>query len=56
MIKYNLRTINRNPDLHKHEFVIYEDVAEAMQLQVKCAIDAGADESKLMEFFDVEKT
>jgi hypothetical protein len=56
MNKYKLRTINKKADLHKHDFVIYEDVLEALMLLVAHAIEAGADEGKMMEFFDREET
>jgi hypothetical protein len=56
MIKYKIKEINKKPDLHKHDFVVYEDVVEAVMLLVAHAIEVGADESKMMEFFDREET
>jgi hypothetical protein len=55
MIKYKIKEINKKADLHKHDFVVYEDVLEALMLLVAHAIEAGADEGKMMEFFDREK-
>ncbi len=53
MIKYTRKQINKTPDrFRKAEFVLYEDAHTMLQMVVKAAIDAGADESKLMEFFD----
>tara|TARA_R100000951_G_scaffold112182_1_gene112183 strand:+ start:5773 stop:5937 length:165 start_codon:yes stop_codon:yes gene_type:complete len=54
MIKYKRRTINQKADLHNKEFVVYEDMIEIMSLLAREAVKAGADESKLMEFFDNE--
>lgn len=55
MIKYTRKQINKNPDRFRNaEFVLYDDAHIILQMAVKAAIDAGADESKLMEFFEDE--
>ena len=56
MIKYKRRAINQKADLHDHEYITYEDALETMMSIVNYAVEVGADESKLMEFFDVEET
>ena len=54
MIKYTIRQINKNPDrFNNAEFVTTEDALAAMLELAKAAVDAGADKSKLMEFFDI---
>ena len=55
MIKYKRRTINQKADLHDKEFVVYEDMVELLGLIAEEAVKAGADESKLMEFFNDEE-
>ena len=55
MQKYKRRTINRKADLHDKEFVVYEDMIELMSLLAREAVKAGADESKMMEFFKDDK-
>ena len=55
MIKYNLKQINQNQDrFRKAEFVTTDDALAAMFELAKAAVNAGADESKLMEFFEDE--
>jgi len=53
MIKYTRKQINKDPDRFRQSyFVLYDDAHMLLQMIVKAAVDAGADESKLMEFFE----
>ena len=55
MNKYTRKQINKNPDRFRNaEFVLYEDAHYLLQAVTKAAVNAGADESKLMEFFEDE--
>ena len=54
MIKYTRKQINLKPVLHDKYFVVLEDIEAMLDMVVKAAVDAGADESKLMEFFSDE--
>lgn len=54
MKKYKRRTINQSAQLHDKEFVVYDDIIALVELLTKAAVNAGADESKLMEFFSNE--
>jgi len=54
MIKYKRRTINQKPELHDKEFVTVDDAQELMMKIAKAAVEAGADEDKLMEFLSDE--
>ena len=55
MIKYTRKQINLKPLLHGKEFVTVDDAHAALESLYKASIEAGADESKLMEFFSDEK-
>ena len=50
MNKYKRRTINQKAHLHDKEFVVYEDVEEVLIKLTEVAIEAGADEKKLLDF------
>lgn len=52
MKKYIRKYINQDALLHDKEFVIYEDVIELLDMISKAAVEAGADEGKLLEFFN----
>ena len=52
MIKYKRRSINQKPELHDKEFVVYDDIEEMLRMVITMAIKAGADEAKMMEFFN----
>ena len=52
MDKYTRKQINVKAQLHDKEFVTLEDVNALMITITKAAINAGADEDKLMEFFN----
>ena len=54
MIKYKRRSINQKAELHDKEFVVFDDIDTMLRMVVAAAIKAGADESKLMEFFSDE--
>ncbi len=50
MIKqYKLREINKSPQLHKEVFVLASDATQLLEQFIVAAIEAGADEDKLME-------
>jgi len=51
MNKYTRKQINKNASLHNKEFVAIDDVNEALMKVAKLAIECGADEAKMMEFF-----
>jgi len=55
MLKYTRKQINLKAHLHGKSFVLYKEVEEVMTMLVKAAIEAGADEDKLMEFFSDDK-
>ena len=55
MIKYKRRSINQKPELHDKEFIVYEEVKDMLDTVVAVAIKAGADEAKMMEFFNDDK-
>ena len=55
MNKYTRRTINQKAYLHDKEYVTVEDATEALMLLARAAVEAGADEDKMMEFFSDEK-
>ena len=55
MIKYKRRSINQKPELHDKEFVVYDDIEEMLRMVITMAIKAGADEDKMMEFFNDDK-
>lgn len=49
MIKqYKLRDINRNDTLHKEVFVLRDDCMEMLEKFVDAAVEAGADQEKMM--------
>jgi len=54
VIKYKRRSINQKPELHDKEFVVYEDIDTMLRMVIAMAIKAGADEAKMMEFFNNE--
>lgn len=51
MNKYNRKQINQKASLHDKEFVTVEDAQKALMMLASTAVDCGADESKLIEFF-----
>ena len=50
--KYNRKQIKADKYLRKQEFVLANEVANAMVQLIEAAIKAGADEDKLMEAID----
>lgn len=50
MNKYKRRTINQNALLHDKEFVTFEDLQRVMLKFASVALEAGADEDKILEF------
>ena len=54
MIKYKRRSINIKPELHDKEFVTVDDAEDLVRKVAEHAIKAGADEDKMMEFFNDE--
>lgn len=49
MKQLKLREINKNPNLHKEVFVLKSDCKEMLQQFYVAAIEAGADDKKMME-------
>jgi hypothetical protein len=47
--KYTRRNIIQKASLHDEKFVVYADVNELLVNFVNAAIDAGADENKMMK-------
>ena len=54
MIKYKRRTINIKPELHDKEFVTVDDAEDLVKQVAEHAVKSGADEAKMMEFFNDE--
>ena len=52
--KYTRRLINQKATLHDLEFVAYDDVERLLTDILNAAVEAGADEVRLMEVFDNE--
>jgi hypothetical protein len=50
--QYKLRDLNKNPILHNQVFVLRDDCIEMLQKFVVAAVEAGADQNKLMEIID----
>ena len=55
MIKYIRKEINKNAQLHDKEFVTIEDVEELLIQLLTKAVEAGADETEMMGFFNGDK-
>jgi len=51
MNKYTRKQINKNASLHDKEFITYDNAIEALEKLTEHAIECGADEDKMMEFF-----
>jgi hypothetical protein len=49
MIKYTRTKINKNFILHDQQFITVDDMTEALIALAQAAVDAGADEGKMME-------
>lgn len=56
MKKYTRKQINLKPDLHGKQFVTVEDAVNALVELGEAAVEAGADESKMMGVLNGEKT
>ena len=52
MNKYTRKQINKNASLHDKEFITMDDVNEVLMKIAKHAVECGADEDKMMEFFE----
>ena len=52
MIKYIRKEINKNAGLHDKEFITTDDVEILLVKLLTKAIEVGADEDKMMEFFN----
>ena len=54
MIKYTRKdiAINRDAQLHDKLFVVYDDVETLIMDILNAAVEAGADEDRLMEMFN----
>ena len=54
MLKYKRRSINQKPELHDKEFVTVDDAEDLVKKVAEHAVKSGADEDKMMGFFNDE--
>jgi len=55
MNQYTRKDINVKTQLHGKKFITIEDAQQIMLELMERAVECGAEESKLMEFFSNEK-